>query len=128
MDIFFQDPSEIPLPPEEVRIREVHVQPSTGDRRVRIYLEVDPFQKRPNLDLFILDESGRVVSSAFIIESMTRKMELTMHIREEITRGDYELKATMYYLSKDEGDPESEPDFDDPMIVHEVKENFRIGE
>jgi hypothetical protein len=63
MDIFFADPSEVPLPPNEVRIRELNVEPWPDGNRLRVYLEVDPFQKRPNADLtFWMD--GRALQRA----------------------------------------------------------------
>ena len=66
MDIFFQDPSEIPLPPEEVRIREVRAEPWPDGQRVRVYLEVDPFQQRPNADVKITDAAGEEEAQASI--------------------------------------------------------------
>ena len=42
MDIFFQDPTDIPLPPEEVRIRELTAEPWPDGRRVRVYVELTP--------------------------------------------------------------------------------------
>ena len=79
MDIFFADPNEIPLPPNEVHIRELKATP-LDERRVRVYLEIDPSQKRPNADLLIQDEQGNSLASASIIESMQRKMEIVMHL------------------------------------------------
>lgn len=79
MDIFFADPNEIPLPPNEVHIRELKAT-LLDERRVRVYLEIDPSQKRPNADLLILDEQGNSLASASIIESMQRKMEIVMHL------------------------------------------------
>ena len=58
MDIFFRDPSEIPLPPDEVRIRVLHADPYPDGQRVRIHLEVDPFQRRPNADVRITNAPG----------------------------------------------------------------------
>lgn len=101
MDIFFADPSEVPLPPAEVRIRQLTADPSPDGRRVRVYFEVDPFQKRPNAELFIVDDDGNEAASVSIIESMSRRMELTMHLRHAHT-GKYILKAMLFY-SKFEG-------------------------
>jgi hypothetical protein len=98
MDIFFADPSEIPLPPGEVRIRELKVEPWPDGTRLRVYLEVDPFQKRPNADLTVLDQAGRELSNVSVIESMTRKMELVMHLRGA-SQGSLTLQALLYYAS-----------------------------
>jgi hypothetical protein len=60
---------------------------------------VDPFQKRPNADLTLLDQDGRELSSVSIIESMTRKMELVMHLRAAAL-GSCTLQATLYYTNQ----------------------------
>ncbi len=59
MDFFFNDPSETRLPPDEVRIRDLQVQVLEDGRKVKVYLEVDPFQKRPSVDLAITDPQGK---------------------------------------------------------------------
>jgi hypothetical protein len=98
MDIFFADPAEVPLPPAEVRIRALNVEPYPDGRRLRVYLEVDPFQRRPNADLTLLDSAGQELASAYIIESMTRKMELVMHLRGQAS-GDCALQVVLYFAS-----------------------------
>ena len=78
MDLFFADPSEVPLPPDEVRIRALNIDPFPDGKRLRVLLELDPFQKRPNADLTLVDAQGNELSSAFIIQSMSRRMELVI--------------------------------------------------
>lgn len=99
MDIFFQDPDEIPLPPDEVRIQRLQVTPWPDGRRVRVYLEVNPFQKSPSADLMILNAQGRVDAQVSILESMTRKMEVNMHLKQVEIGGTYRLRAMVYYPS-----------------------------
>lgn len=108
MDIFFQDPSEVPLPPAEVRIRALRAEPRSDGQRVRVYLEVDPFQQKPNVDLKILSVEGQEVASTSIIESMVRKMELTMHLRGVKPGGLYTLNATLFYTQPEERENEIE--------------------
>jgi hypothetical protein len=117
MDMFFADPSEIPLPPDEVRIREVLVEPYPDGRRVRVTLEVDPFQQRPNLDLLALNPAGQRAAGASIIETMTRKMSLTLHIRPA-EAGDYTLNVILFYNSRIEP-PEAE-DAPPPVVERTV--------
>ena len=100
MDIFFQDPTAIPLPPDEVRIKELRAEPWPDNRRVRITLEVTPFQKRPNGQISITNPLGEDIASASIIESITPRMELTMHLRGEAPPGEYHVHATIYYISE----------------------------
>jgi hypothetical protein len=97
MDIFFTDPSEIPLPPAEVRIRELRAEPRPESNRVSVYLEVDPFQIKPNADLTILNDQGEEFAAASIIESIMRKMELTMHLHGNPSPGIYFIQAELYF-------------------------------
>lgn len=97
MDIFFQDPTEIPLPPAEVRIRELRADPWPDGKRVRIYMELDPFQQRPNADISIENSAGDDVAQVSIIESMTRKIELTMHLHGPMLDGNFKVIANLYY-------------------------------
>lgn len=127
MDIFFKDPNEIPLPPEEVRLQELKAEPWADGKRVRVYLEVDPFQKRPSANLVIFNANGDEVASANILETIARKMELNMHLREDKPGGEYSLEAVLYYQKlpevKEETPPEEPPE---PLIVDQVKINFTI--
>jgi hypothetical protein len=97
MDLFFEDPSVIPLPPEEVRIREVSAKPYPDGRRVRVRVELDPFQKRPSLEVTILNALAESVAQARVIETMTRTLEMTLHLREAQGGGDYTLHCLLYY-------------------------------
>jgi hypothetical protein len=97
MDIFFQDQSEIPLPPVEVRIRSLRAEPWSDQRRVHIYLELDPFQKRPNIEVVINDPEGREEARVDIVETMVREMEFTMHIRQPNLNSLYNVLATVFY-------------------------------
>ena len=109
MDLFFADPSEVPLPPDEVRIRALNVEPFPDGKRLRVLLELDPFQKRPNADLTLVDAQGNELSSAFIIQTMTRQMELVMHLRRPAS-GACTLQVVLYYGSL----PEPEAGTGDP--------------
>lgn len=131
MDIFFADPTEIPLPPSEVRIRALRAEPYPDARRVRVYLEVDPFQRRPNAEILILDSSGGELANASVIETMNRKMEMTLHLRRAAP-GELTLQAVLYYASLDEAqDPApAEAGAQDPVertVVDAKKARFQIG-
>ncbi|RPI24334.1 MAG: hypothetical protein EHM70_21420 [Chloroflexota bacterium] len=120
MDIFFQDPGEIPLPPDEVRIRELHAVIWPDRQRVRVYLEVEPFQKRPNADVFIRNPQGQEIAQASIIESMSRKMEFTMHLPGPASPGQYSLLAILFYT---EPIPEPKPEGqNEPLKLPEASE------
>jgi len=98
MDIFFQDPSAIPLPPEEVRIITFKATPWPDGRRVRIDLEITPCQKRPSGELAILNQAGEEVASMTVVETITPRMEFTLHLKGKDTSGVYTASVTIYYL------------------------------
>jgi hypothetical protein len=108
MDIFFQDPNEIPLPPADVRILAFRADPYPDGRRVRVFLEVTPFQKRPSVDVTVSNAAGDQVSSISIIESITRTMEFTMHLRGPQPVGQHTISSSVFYdsdLKEDEPEP-----------------------
>lgn len=97
MDIFFQDPTDIPLPPEEVRIRELTAEPWPDGQRVRVSVELTPFQTRPNGEINISNEDEEEVASVSFIETIDPKMEFTLHLRTPETPGDYSVNAIIFY-------------------------------
>jgi hypothetical protein len=127
MDFFYNDPNETRLPPDEVRIRDLQVQVLDEGRKVRVSLEVDPFQKRPSADLTITDPQGRPVSNVSIIESMLRKMELTMHLRGEPVSGKHTIEAVLFYGSMIEpSEGSQEPGSIDRRVVDSSSRVFEM--
>jgi hypothetical protein len=104
MDIYLSDPTDIPLPPSEVRIRDLQVKTGSDHDRVHVYLEVDPFQRKPNLDITIYDLEGLEIAGTSIIESMVRKMEFTMLFRKKLETGNYRLVSSLFYVEIDQPD------------------------
>jgi hypothetical protein len=129
MDIFFQDPSDVPLPPEEVRIRRLSADPYPDGRRVRVYLELTPFLKRPNGEVNVFNLMGDEVASLSIIETIDPKMEMTVHLRGQDTSGEYRVEARVFYL--EEAAPQAgqeEIDLQDrkQIVVDQAQANFEI--
>jgi hypothetical protein len=127
MDLFFADPNEIPLPPEEVRLRELRVEPWPDGRRVKVSLEIEPFQKRPSADLVVSNAAGEEVAGANILETFSRKLEVNLHLREANPAGEYRLAVVLYYQKLDaygeEGGPEKLPE---PLVVDRRQITFAI--
>ena len=98
------DPSIIPLPPEEVRIKVLSAEPYPDGKRLRVNLELTPFQKRPWIEATLVDAEGEEVSSANIIEPLSWKIEFTLHIRRDPPQGSYTLAARLYYPEQAEND------------------------
>lgn len=124
MDIYFSDPTEIPLPPEEVRIRTLSAEPWPDGRKIRVYLEFDPSQKRPSAELTLINPEGECISTISVIESMTRKVEINMHLRSTPLNGQYTLEAVLFF---DQILPETEPEQPpqiDRMIVDKSQFTF----
>jgi len=95
-DIFFTDSSEAPLPPEEVRIREFQAVPRRDGQRVDVHLALTPFQKRPNIEVGILNGEGDEVAALSVVEAIDPKMDFTMHLREPGV-GEYKVEVRVFY-------------------------------
>jgi hypothetical protein len=125
MNIFFQDPTEIRLPPEEVRLREVQFIPQAHGGRVKIHLELTPFMKRPNVNVTITDAAGKEVAHTSILETMLPKLEFTMHLREPIQGSQYSVETRVYYQHMPElSEIPVDIPLPDPMIVDCHKATF----
>jgi hypothetical protein len=97
MDIFFQDPTQVPLPPNEVRVTELRATMYADGRRVKVTLALTSFQKRPNLSLEIRDALEQVLAETEIIETMTPNLDLTLHLRHPNPQPPYTLFAILFY-------------------------------
>jgi hypothetical protein len=127
MEIFFADPNEIPLPPEDVRLREVRAEPWPDGRKVKVSLEIEPFQKRPSADLAISNAAGEEVASANILESMGRKLEVNLHLREANPSGEYTLAVVLYYQKLDAyGEEGGQDKLPAPLVVDRRQITFTI--
>lgn len=127
MDLFFQDPTVIPLPPEEVRIREVSAKPYPDGKRVRVQIEVDPFQKRPSLEMTILNAQAEPLAQARVIETITRTFEMTMHLREEQPGGEYTFHCLLYYQDAPTPEPVELPvEYPPPKVVDHRQVSFML--
>lgn len=96
-DVFFANTDEIPLPPNEVRIRQLTAKPRPDGARIDVVFELTPFQRRPNLEVAITDAQGREVSALSIVEAIDHKMNFTMHLRHANTQGSYVLQLRVFY-------------------------------
>ena len=118
MDIFFTDPSDIPVPPDEVRIRQFRAEPWPDGRRIKIFLEVTPFQKRPSGEVTISDALGNIVANANIIETIDPKMELTMHLRDAEPHGIYKAAVQLFFIQEIEDEVQENEILVRPERIH----------
>jgi hypothetical protein len=129
MDIYFQDPSVIPLPPAEVHIMALRAEPWSDNQRVNVFLEITPFQKRPNGEISLKDSLGDEVANISIIEPIDPKMEFTVHLRRAETKGEFTLSAIIFYLDEPEHNDEEQvvpPTHQERMVVDQAVTKFEI--
>jgi hypothetical protein len=108
MDIFFSDPNEIPLPPDEVRILDMGVKPYPDGKRIQVFLELTPFQQKPHGDVLIMDKDDNELAGISFIEAATTKFEMTLHMKSSDPDGEYIAAATLYYSIEVEDEDDGE--------------------
>lgn len=106
-NISFSDPDDIPLPPDEVEIRNLNAEPYEDGKRVQIYLTFTPFQKNPSADIKIFDNQDKEVASVNIIETIDPDTKITLHLPQKASPGEYRVRAKAFYLEHNL-DPEAE--------------------
>ncbi|MFH2103856.1 MAG: hypothetical protein ABIJ39_10930 [Chloroflexota bacterium] len=81
MEFFIDNPNIERLPPEATRIIDIRVESYPDGVRLRVSLELTPFQVRPMIEIVVADDKGTVLGSTSVIEPQAWKQELTMHLR-----------------------------------------------
>jgi hypothetical protein len=96
MDFFFPEDNLTRAVPEETKITSIGVETYPDGRRLRVNIDVTPFQKRPYIEVTVYDANGEEIASTSIVEPLSWKLEFTMHVRGEI-QNPYTLNARLYY-------------------------------
>jgi len=100
LDIFFADPDDIPLPPAEVRIRQLIAEPLEDGKRVRVTVELDPSQKPPCVDVIVSDlEEYNIFFITSVIETNSNRFDITIHLPGEKTERQLLLTAKLYFIN-----------------------------
>jgi hypothetical protein len=130
MEMFFADPDDVPLPPSEVRILNMTLDPYPDGRRVRVFIELTPFQKKPHGDVWIKDNAGNVVAEASFIEAVTKQFEMILHLRSFDPEGKYTASLILFYSQEVEDEVEGDRTLVRPEknIVDQKIVNFQIVE
>ncbi len=98
MEFFVNDPQIHRLPPAQVRLLDLRAEPYPDGQRLRVTLELTPFEQRPLIELTLTDPAGDAAASASIVEPMAWKLELTLHNRKPTPAvGKYTLTAGLSY-------------------------------
>jgi len=105
------------------------MEPYPDGKRVRVYLELTPFQQRPSGELFVVDSLGNLVATANIIETIDSKMEFTMHLRASNPHGKFTARAVIFYTNSLEDITEDDQIVSAPEreIVDEKEFQFEVG-
>ncbi len=104
MDFFFAEDGLQRATPAETHITALHAEPYPDRERVRVDLEMTPFQTRPHIEVTLTDAAGNEVASASIVEPMGWKLQFTLHLRGA-SDGPFQLEARLSYPDG----PQSEP-------------------
>ena len=98
MEFFISDPNIVRYPPAETHLLDLRTNSDPDVKRLRVALDLTPFQQSPVIELALTDSTGNEVASASIIEPVSWKLELTLHIRKtDSTNGKYTLSASLSY-------------------------------
>jgi hypothetical protein len=96
MDFFLPEDHLQRMTPEETRITSLSAEPYPDGYRLRVNIQMTPFQQRPHLEVVLSDANREEVASTSIVEPMSWKIEFTMHIRGEL-KNPYTLEARLFY-------------------------------
>ena len=98
MSIDFFESGDVPQPRDKIRIERLEAQPCADGWRVKIIIDLTPFQERPSLEIHVRSRENRPVAELSVIQTMHRHMEFTVHIRGVSSPvGDYVAEVDLYY-------------------------------
>ncbi len=96
MDFFFPEDDLQRMTPEETHITSLTAEPYPDGERIRVNIEMTPFQTRPYIEVTLTDVQGSEVATASIVEPMGWKLEFTMHLRG--AKGSpFKIEARLFY-------------------------------
>ncbi|PKO17303.1 MAG: hypothetical protein CVU39_05995 [Chloroflexi bacterium HGW-Chloroflexi-10] len=94
----FQKPMpENALPPEEVIIEDLRVEPWEDMTRLKIFVKISPFQKPANLHFELFNQEKKKLTEVAIIENTEIQFVFTIHLKSTAETGEYQLKASLDY-------------------------------
>ena len=106
MEFFFPEDNLNRMTPEETRIDSLSVQPYPDGQRLRVNIEITPFQKRPYLEFVLRDSAGEEAASVSMVEPLSWNLEFTMHLRGELNNP-YTLEARLFYPEGPAAEPKT---------------------
>ncbi len=104
MEFFLNDESMDKKPPAETRLLNMHAEPSSDGKRLKVVLSITPFEQRPYLDLALTDSKGVLIVASSIVEPINSELELNLHIRKALANPGDELNLTAIISYPDIGE------------------------
>jgi hypothetical protein len=86
MEFYLTEPETERLPPADTRLLVLRAAPYPDGRRLRIALDLTPFEQKPTLELTLKNSAEQVVAETSIIEVVSWGIEITLHIRKQAQR------------------------------------------
>ncbi len=127
---FVPDPNDPPRPPDEVQVRAVRVEPLPDGRRIRVYVDLTPFQKRPHVEIEVYNQAGQVVAWLSVVEPITPQLEFTLHLRDPNLDQTFRLVVSVQYPPPDYRPqaPEEGEEWQFPQMreVHRLEQPFEV--
>jgi hypothetical protein len=99
MEFFPSDLDVKRVLPSDTRLLDLRAEPYSNGKRLKVALELTPFQQRPYLDLTLTDITGEVIATTSIVEPVAWMLELNLHIRKTgpLNGGVYKLTVVLTY-------------------------------
>ncbi len=97
---FFQvDPNIERMPPADTRLLKLRAEPYDDGKKMKVGLDLTPFQQKPYIDITLSDLSGGLIASTSIVEPVNWNLELNLHIRNSppFSNGVYKLTVVVSY-------------------------------
>jgi hypothetical protein len=86
MEFYLTEPEAERLPPADTRLLDLRAEPYPDGRRLRVALDLTPFEQKPTLELTLKNPGGEIVAETSIIEVVSSSIEITLHIRTQTQR------------------------------------------
>ncbi len=98
---FVPNPQDPPVPPDQVRVRKVTVEPRNDRRRIKVVAELTPFEKRPHVEIEVYNQTGQIVASLSVVEPINPVLEFTLHLRDPNPDQTFRLVVSVQYPDPD---------------------------